>query len=146
MHACIYRNLSTYDVFKLDIGATVQQQPHNVRVAAAGCRHQRRGPALQVSGAPEHNSCVSTCAPRSSGRRGTYRVGLIWVHALVQQPPHLVHPASVGRVEQRRRPPPIQHEWHERQEPHDCISTCIAHDRDQTARIASVRCSCRENN
>ena len=85
----------------LDVGAVVQQQPHNVRAAVLGCPHQRRIPVLLAgaSGAPQHNR--SAHAPPRSSRRGTYHVPvLIRGHALVQQLPHLVHPAIAGRVVQ----------------------------------------------
>ena len=77
---------NTYVIGMLNVGAAVQQQPHNVRVAVAGCIHQRRGPPLLASGAPQHNASAhappaaagaaltqflysSGCTPWSSSRR-----------------------------------------------------------------------------
>ena len=99
---------STYVVIgKLGVGAAVQQQPHNVRLAVVGCRHQRRPPALLASEAPEHKA--SAHAPPRNRRRGTYIVPvLIRGHAVVQQLPHVVHPAIEGRVEQL---PPRHDHW-----------------------------------
>ena len=67
--------------------------------------------------------CTSS-APQSSAhsarrRRGTYQVVpvLIWMHALVQQPPHLVHLATVGRLVQLRP----RHHWR-------CAPLCCCED------------------
>ena len=57
----------TYVAGMLNVGAAVQQQPHNVRVAVVGCQYQRRGPVLLASGPVGHpNTTRQFMRPRNS--------------------------------------------------------------------------------
>ena len=78
-HPSTQAGASTYVTGMLDVGTAVQQQPHNVRVAADGCKHQRR-PVLLASGAPQHDASVHTPPQQPS----TYVLAKLDVGAVVQ--------------------------------------------------------------
>ena len=91
----------TYVGNKAHVGAALQQQPHNVRVAVAGCPHQRHAPVLphNTRGVQYVRTCTSDTSRHvaSEERNGAN-------HELSMNIYYLVRSFSFTRAQVPRRP------------------------------------------